>query len=214
VNLEAAEPSLPDGGVPLGEVLWEPWTPDEVVERLAGVDVPWAFAVGWALDLFRGSVTRTHEDIEVAIPAAAFSLVRDACAPNEFDVVGGGLRWPLSNERALAVMHQTWLRDPATGVYRLDVFREPHEGSTWICRREPSLRRPYSQLVRRTAEGLPYVAPDVVLLFKARWMRPKDGQDFEGVLPLLDAESRSWLVTALSLVHPGHEWISRINDTR
>ncbi|MGH7764219.1 MAG: nucleotidyltransferase domain-containing protein, partial [Candidatus Dormibacteraceae bacterium] len=202
--------SLPGGGVPLGEVVWEPWSPNEVADRLAGLDVSWAIAAGWALDLFRGTVSRVHEDIEVAIPAGDFGMVRQALAPDEFDLVGGGLRWSVGDQHALALTHQTWLRQPATGVYRLDVFREPHEGATWICRRERSLRLPYATLIRRTAEGLPYIAPEVALLFKARSMRPKDVQDFAGALPLLDATSREWLVTALTLVHPGHEWISRL----
>jgi len=38
------------------------------------------------------------------------------------------------------------------GRYRVDVFREPHGGDTWICRRNPSLRLPYGRVVRRTAD--------------------------------------------------------------
>jgi hypothetical protein len=35
--------------------------------------------------------------------------------------------------------HQTWLRDAATGHYHLDVFREPHDGHSWICRRDHTI---------------------------------------------------------------------------
>ena len=39
--------------------------------------------------------------------------------------------------------YQTWLRDPATGNYLLDVFREPQpDGDTWICRRDERIRFP------------------------------------------------------------------------
>jgi hypothetical protein len=37
---------------------------------------------------------------------------------------------PLSSE-ALRKHHQTWVREPATGAWRLDVMREPWEGGTW-----------------------------------------------------------------------------------
>jgi hypothetical protein len=201
---------LPPGGIPFEEFVWEPWSPSEVFERLGAVDAPWAFAAGWALDLFRGEVTREHEDVEIAVPAGAFHLIRDALAGYEFDVVGAARRWALSDERAFAVIHQTWARDPMTGSYRLDVFREPHDGDTWICRRDPGIRRPYAEVVRRTPEGLPYVAPEVVLLFKARLMRPKDEQDFAGTLPLLDRPARLWLLESLSRVYPGHAWIGRL----
>jgi len=38
------------------------------------------------------------------------------------------------------VLHQTWVREPGTNVYRLDIFREPHSGDTWICRRDATIR--------------------------------------------------------------------------
>ena len=74
----------------------------------------------------------------------------------------------------LAATHQTWLRDPATGNYLLDVFREPHDGDTWICRRDETIRLPYRDIIHHTQDGIPYLAPELVLLFKAKHARPKD----------------------------------------
>jgi hypothetical protein len=59
-------------------------------------------------------------------------------------------------------------------------------------------------------EGIPYLAPEIVLLFKARHDRPKDQGDFTGVLPLLNPGRRAWLAAALARVHPGHPWISEL----
>jgi hypothetical protein len=95
-------------------------------------------------------------------------------------------------------------------VFRFDVFREPHDGDTWICRRDPSIRRPYAEIVRTTADGVPYEVPEVVLLFKAKHRRPKDEADLATVLPLLDGAAREWLLRALERVHPGHPWIERV----
>jgi hypothetical protein len=61
-------------------------------------------------------------------------------------------------------------------------------------------------VVRRTAEGIPFVAPEIVLLFKAKAARPKDESDAAVVLPTLDAAQRAWLAAALDRVHPGHPW--------
>lgn len=201
---------IPPGGEPVTEYPWAPWTPAEVASRLRDVDVPWGFAAGWALDLFRGTVSREHEDVEIAVPKAGFSAIRDALPGLDFEIVAAGRRWSISDEVAFAMTHQTWVRDPATGDYKLDVFREPHDGDVWICRRFPSIRKPYAQVFRRNADGLPYTVPEVVLLFKAKLARPKDKQDLEGVLPLLDPSARRWLREALARVHPGHAWLGRI----
>lgn len=55
--------------------------------------------------------------------------------------------------------------NPATGRYRIDVFREPHVGDHWVCRRDAAITLPYSELILRTSEGIPYAAPEVALLF-------------------------------------------------
>jgi hypothetical protein len=190
---------------------WDAWHPREAADRLDGVDVSWCVAGGWALDLFRGETTREHEDLEIAVPAAGFGAIRAALADFQFDVIGSGHRWPLDSA-AFEVMYQTWVREPRTGVYRLDIFREPHDGGTWICRRDESIRLPYEDIIATSLDGVPYLAPEIVLLFKARRTRPKDQADFAGVLPLLDVRRRAWLGAALGRVHPGHSWIGALGD--
>ncbi|WP_031520920.1 nucleotidyltransferase domain-containing protein [Streptomyces sp. NRRL F-5123] len=209
---------LPGGGVALSpdeiEALparWSScWTPDEVARRLAGIGTPWYVAAGWALDLFRGERTRPHGDIEIAIPAASFPEVRRRFPGHVFDAAGSGRIWQDPTPEALAAVHQTWLRDPATGNYLLDVFREPHDGDTWIFRRDPSIRLPYRDIVLRTRSGVPYLTPELVLLFKAKHVRPKDQADFVSTAPRLTPAQRTTLATLLARVHPGHPWTSQL----
>jgi hypothetical protein len=202
---------LPPGGVRVPEPLhWDPWQPRQVAAQLGGVDVPWCVTAGWAIDLHRGETTRAHEDIEIAVPAGRFSDIRRALSEFDFDVVGSGHRWELEDQNAFEVMHQTWVRDRATGTYHLDVFRDPHDGDTWICRRDERIRRPYAEVVMTTEDGIPFMAPEIVLLFKAKHDRPKDNADFAGVMPLLDADQRGWLTNALERVHPGHHWLNEL----
>jgi hypothetical protein len=198
---------IPAGGAEVGDdPPWDAWQPAEIAARLAGVDVSWCVAAGWALDLYRGAVTRDHEDLEIAVPAGRFGLVRAALADFDFEVVGSGRSWPLDSA-AFDVMHQTWVRERGGGVYRLDIFREPHEGDTWICRRDRGIRLPYDQIIMTSSQGIPYLAPEIVLLFKAKHRRAKDQADFTGVLPLLSPVRRAWLAAALTRLHPGHPWI-------
>jgi hypothetical protein len=206
----AVDEPLPAGGERLVEdPPWDAWSPREVTERLSGVDVPWGVAAGWALDLFRGEVTRSHEDLEITVPGDRFGSIREALGGYGFDVVGSGHRWPLQSD-AFDVMIQTWVRELDTGIYRLDIFREPHDGDVWVCRRDPSIRLPYDEVIVRTPDGIPYVVPEIVLLFKAKHDRAKDHADFAGVLPSLDRTRREWLASALERVHPGHPWLASL----
>jgi hypothetical protein len=45
---------------------WNAWRPRELASRLQTLEVPWAVAAGWALDLFVG---REQEKITDAVPA-------------------------------------------------------------------------------------------------------------------------------------------------
>lgn len=207
---------VPSGGVELDEQELEArwasaWRPDEVAARLKGVRTPWYVAAGWALDLFRGGQSRPHGDLEIAIPAAGFEEIRARFPGHVFDVPDSGRIWFGAGADVLASTHQTWLRDPAEDLYRCDVFREPHDGGTWICRRDESLRLPYDVIIERTAAGIPYLVPELVLLFKAKAVRQKDQQDFEGVLPLLGPGRRRSLAGWLRQVHPGHPWLEALN---
>jgi hypothetical protein len=66
----------------------------------------------------------------------------------------------------------------------------------------------------RTSAGLPYLAPELVLLFKSKntsgQPRDHDQSDFEQALPHLEPERRAWLRWALMASDPGHAWIDSL----
>jgi len=189
---------------------WDAWPPEEVARLLDGTRVPWYVAAGWAIDLFLGGEPRPHEDLEIAVPNSHFDDLIVALDGLEIFVITAPQEaTPLAAARdRLADTHQTWVREPATGVWRFDVFREPSDGDTWICRRDPVIRLPYAQLIERTAEGIPYGRPEVILLFKAKHSHEeKNRRDLRMTLPALEPERRTWLRRALEIVHPDHPWL-------
>jgi hypothetical protein len=199
--------------------LWDAWRPEQAAALLAGVRTPWYVAAGWAIELFLGEEIGEHEDLEIAVPRERFAEIAETLAGFELFIPDGDLTdrslvWPFAQApKALDEHHQTWVREPATGRWRLDVFREPSDGDTWICRRDERIRLPYGAVIERTDDGIPYARPEIVLLFKAKhYERPKDEGDFAAVLPSLEPIRRSWLAEALVLVHPGHPWLERIYD--
>ncbi|MET7426768.1 hypothetical protein [Dactylosporangium sp. NPDC005555] len=184
---------------------WDPWHPRVLTDRLAGLDVPWCVVAGWALDLFRRAGTRPHHDVEIAVPADTFDAVAARFDDCDFFTVHSGTVTPATAD-TLRTSHQTWAWDRAAGAWRFDVFREPHDGGTWICRREPRIRRPYSDIIHHTPDGIPFLAPEFVLLFKSKDPRPKDESDFRGILPLLSPDQRRRLDELLAMTAPTHPW--------
>ena len=191
------------------DALWaRHWSPARIAQRLSGLDVPWCVAAGWALELFSGGLKRRHSDLEIAVPVAAFPQVRDRLSDFVLDTVSDGQIWYDAGPEVLAATHQTWLRDPVTGDYVVDVFREPHDGDTWICRHDPAIRLPYSEIIHHTADGIPFLAPELVLLFKAKHARPKDEVDFAAAVPHLSGRQRATLADLIGQLYPGHRWLA------
>jgi hypothetical protein len=61
-----------------------------------------------------------------------------------------------------------------------------------------------------STEGVPYLIPEIVLLFKAKHTRPKDRADLDAVLAMLVEPRRAWLHAAVEQVHPEHPWLGVI----
>ena len=144
----------------------------------------------------------------MGVPGSRFGEIAEALADFELFVVTGPNELTPLADASLAGTHQTWVREPDTRLWRLDVMREPSAGNTWICRRDPAITLPYARLIERTEDGIPYGRPEVTLLFKAK--RPdeeKNAADLADTLPRLDPDRRRWLRDAIARVHPGHPWL-------
>lgn len=193
---------------------WDPWRPEKIAAFLGDLDVPWYVAAGWAIELFLGEERREHEDLEIAIPNDRFAEVAELLAGFDvFVITAPAEATPIEDASdRLEDTHQTWVRDPESGSWRFDLFREPSDGDTWICRRDPAITMPYARLIERTSQGIPFGRPEVILLFKAKHAnQEKNRVDFADTLPRLDAERRAWLRDALERVHPRHEWLEELS---
>jgi hypothetical protein len=190
---------------------WSPWSPEQAAEQLAGLSVPWCVVGGWAIDLFLGEPTRSHEDLEIAIARPDFPAVRARLADYALYTAGDG------EVRALAAgaeppphIHQNWVLDVAAQAWRMDVMLEPGDAETWTFRRDETIRAPRARMVARTRAGIPFLQPEGILLYKAKATRGKDEADFRAVLPRLNLDARAWLAAALARVHPGHAWLAAL----
>jgi hypothetical protein len=81
------------------------------------------------------------------------------------------------------------------------------EEDRWVFRRDRKIQRPLWLTVRRDPSGIPFLAPEIQLLYKARPVRVEDRADFDQVAPRLDPDARIWLRNALTGIVPQHEWL-------
>ncbi len=190
---------------------WEAWAPEEAARVFAKLDVPWCVVGGWAIDLFLERETRAHEDLEIAVPRISFPAVREHLSRYALHVVGDGeVKRLRPGDVFPEDRHQCWVLDEAAGKWRLDVMSEPGDALIWRCRRDETINAPREWMVRKTEAGIPFLVPEAVLLFKAKYCRPKDEADFANALPELTAGARDWLRNALIRVHPDHPWLERL----
>jgi len=171
---------------------------------------PWAIAGGWALDLFIGRESRSHADVDIAILRADQRRLRAQLSGRVEKVVDGQLaEWSPSEELILPVheLHVTWPDD-----YELEFLLNEYDPITreWVFRRDGRIRRPLAAAF--VTGRIPYLAPEIVLLYKSKTPATKDDADFLTVLSHLRDEQRSWLRDALDVTAPGHNWVSILSQ--
>jgi hypothetical protein len=198
-----------------GDLLkWEPLTPQQVVELLRGFDAPWWIAGGWALDLYLGRQTRAHNDIEVSVFRPDEQRLRRHLRGWEHFIPESGTLTPIADDDALpSAAHELWSRERGHAAWQLEVLVEEREGDRWVYRRDPRIGARAKDIGRFTNDGIPYIRPDIQLLYKAKSPRPVDESDLLSVLPRLDVYQRATLVAWLGATDASHRWIARLNST-
>lgn len=89
-----------------------------------------------------------------------------------------------------------WCRKPG-GPWRFQVMLDDGEGALWRSRRCAAVTRPIAELGSCSAEGIPFLAPEIQLFYKAKAPRPKDEVDYVAAWPLLSGPQKAWLRQAI-----------------
>ncbi|THV37771.1 hypothetical protein FAB82_20150 [Glycomyces buryatensis] len=192
---------------------WQDHTPADAAALLSDYPGLWWIAGGWAIEAFTG-VPRQHGDLDVSIPRSDASLLHEYLA-DRFDVWAADsdtLR-PLVGQADTALpatCENLWLRRSGADPWEYDVILMDATRSTWHYKRDERVSRRTDEILWNTG-GINYLRPEIQLLHKAPGLRPKDQEDFNASLPLLDDVARTWLRSALELAHPGHPWLTELH---
>ncbi len=192
---------------------WDALSPEGVRTLFDGFGAPWWIAGGWAIDLFLGRQTREHGDIDVAVLRGDQQRLQEHLAPWDVHVAHDGELTPwAAGDWLVAPRWQFWVRRDADAAWAFEVFLEDSCDGEWLFRRDASIALPLERFGAVSTEGIPIIAPEIALLYKAATRAPEErnAQDFDAAAPALDAGARAWLRGAVGALYPGHAWLPRL----
>jgi hypothetical protein len=180
---------------------WDPLTPPQVAELLAGSSVRWWIAGGRAARV-GAAADRHHDDTDVAVDIADVEQLRRHLGGWDlWEAHDGTLRPLLPGDTLAKGRQQLWVRRNANQPWRVDVLLDKG-GKEWVYKKDSSVRVPWEQALH-VVDGVTYLRPELALLHKVHLDRPKDRADLAAAA--LEPDARTWLVDVLSrLGH--HEW--------
>ncbi|MEJ7812349.1 MAG: hypothetical protein WKG32_18205 [Gemmatimonadaceae bacterium] len=184
-----------------------------VAATLRSFGSPWAIAGGWALDLALGHESRTHADVDIAVFRDDQGALRAHFAGWTLTYMDAGERHSWAPGRWLELpVHEVYAASPDPAGPTLELLLNERAGTDWVFRRDPAIRLPIARALRTTASGLPVLAPEIVLLYKAKAPRAHDDADFVMTHAVLSTAGRAWLADAIAHCHPGHRWLRALTS--
>lgn len=187
---------------------WQALSVEDVGALLDGLPARWWVAGGWAVDLFLGTTTRQHQDLDVVVLRPDQLAVQAHLGGWDLRVAHHGRLIPWAHGRPLDPdEHGIWARPTPASPWQLELLVDDIDGDQWVYRRNPAVRLPVDALGLTTASGIPYLRPEVVLLYKAKRPRATDEQDASAVIPRLSGAQRAWLAAAIAKDTPEHHWL-------
>jgi hypothetical protein len=191
-----------------------PITVSEINNLFSKMPIQWCIAGGWALDLHLCKQTREHSDIDVIITREEHLIVyKYLCADWVLYKAEGGKLTLWEDEEYLNTTNDIWVSKSNQTPWAFQLMLIDTEDSSWIYKKNKSVKRPIDEIFLKTGEGIPYLRPEIQLLHKAgaSRVREKDYHDFQTMLPSLLPQEKAWLKSALNLQFPeGHDWLKFI----
>lgn len=194
-----------------------PLRPNEILYLLGDATFQWWIGGGWAIDLFLGDQTRPHFDTDVAIARDSQLATQSELKAWEFystrrDENGNIVLRKWNNGDFLGWDYPgVWARKSGEAIWRFEFLFHEISNNTWTFRYDESVKHPLANIGRISSNNIPYLLPEIALLYKAARLRDVDKQDFHRVLPILNQFQRRHLLFDLQRFKPDHPWIAELD---
>ncbi|MCL2446146.1 MAG: hypothetical protein FWD06_05215 [Oscillospiraceae bacterium] len=213
----------------------------DLIEQLhafmVATEIDYAICGGHAIDLFVGKKTRPHKDLDLVVywedrdRLVAHMLadgwdVYEPCGTgylHKINAVDDQLRikmniWCVqsSNPHYTFTEHEKDMYAVAfddaeqTELDFIEFLFNTRQDGAFLFARNHDIKRSLNKAILH-ANGVPYLAPELVLLYKSQPADHTENQlDFECAAVKLNAEQRAWLQHALAVLFPdGHKWLAK-----
>jgi hypothetical protein len=189
---------------------WQPLSVTATIDTYRGAPFRWWLSGGHAFELHLGRSWRHHDDTDVGVNRRDIGALPDVLVEWDLHIAAAGSLEPWEGGPLQASLHQNnvWCRRHLDGPWLLDVTIGEGHDEFWIYRRDPSLQVRWAQAVLQIPDGIPYLAPELQLLFKSKDRRDKNDTDARQVIPELDHERLDQLARLLPTDHPWQELIA------
>ena len=191
---------------------------------------------GHAIDLFIGQKTRPHKDLDISMFWNDRDQVINYLLRLEwmvFEPIGTEHLHRISNEVSQQRLRSNiWCILPSNQHYQIvehddDMYSVTHddneqteldyieilfnrqENGYFLYSRNRDVKRAMDMAILHN-HGIPYLAPEIVLLYKSTSPDAFGNQgDFSITIPLLSQNRKNWLLEALKTMYPnGHIWLN------
>ena len=161
---------------------------------------PWFIAGGWAIDLFLDEKTREHEDIEIGIYRKdQMKLFRYFEKQRKYFIdnksrIGKHEKKQWNKEYLRLPIHELYIEVNGLDI---EVLLNEKDDRHWIYRRNSKIMHEDDGVILRNKERIPYLCPEIVLLYKSKHMKEKDIHDMENAIPKMNESQVKWLLDSI-----------------
>ena len=197
------------------------------------LDAKWFVSGGWAIDIHLNRITRERCDLDISVPSSD----RLKCIEFFLDKgwrIEGKLHDGFKSLQKISDytddIHYFWSfpegvnfvseyvdargnrrigynRNFQSKLDYIEVFFDSIEYGHFIFRRDPRVKR-HEDWAILERDGLRYLAPELILLYKSNSLSEKNILDFHVTVDTLNDDSLTWLQQALSFVYGNsHQWL-------
>lgn len=209
---------------------------NDLVTFLDPLDIKWILSGGWAIDVHLNRITRERCDLDISVPYSDRLIGIEFFLKKDWQIEGKlfdgfktlskisdydeGIHYFWSFPKGVEFISEyvddrgnrriAYNRKTQSELDYLEVFLDRIEDGQFIYRRDQRIKRRVDRAILER-NGVRYLAPELVLLFKSKNLSGKNLQDFNTTINSITGEALVWLNDAISLLYGStHAWLAHL----